>query len=158
MSVRNNFNEHSSSATLENRIRQPRGRCRVAHKSKANHEKPRFFPPWFLNKVTMRKIDALLPYFYHKRLRLYFDLYGCIRCSRKDVVNCCSGLCLRCKGIIDSRLKRSDRKLKEEYHLGPELPSAHLLKRLTTARDLLKDFRTPAQAIESRSIRRTIRV
>jgi hypothetical protein len=100
-----------------------------------------FFPPWFLDRDTMRKIEALLPFYYHKRLRFYFDTHGCIRCSRKDIDYACSGLCLRCKGLVDERLRRTDKKLKEEYDLGPALPSALYLKRITTARDLLKDLR-----------------
>jgi hypothetical protein len=85
---------------------------------KANNSKPRklrFFPPWFLTKATTKKIEALLPYYYHKRFRFYFDAYGCVRCGRKDVPYSCSGLCIPCQGFINHRLERSDRAMKRQY-------------------------------------------
>lgn len=154
MSVRSSFNERLISVTLESNRSRRFEWYSMARTNKHKPSKLRFFPPWFLDKSTMRKIEALLPYFYHKRLRFYFDRYGCIRCSRRNVIYSCSGLCLSCKGTIDNRLRRSDRKLKGEYAVGPELPSARFLKRLTTARELLKEFRTSMQATESRIIRR----
>jgi hypothetical protein len=112
----------------------------MANKGKLKPQRLYFFPPWFLNKTTMRKIEALLPHYYHKRLRFYFDLYGCIRCSRTNVIYSCSGLCLGCKWTVDDRLRRSDRKLKRAYGQSPKIPSALFLKRFTTAQELLKDL------------------
>ena len=129
------------------------GRCSVARTSKPRRRKLLFFPPWFLKKSTMRKIEGLLPYYYHKRLRFYFDLYGCIRCNRKDVLYACSGLCCSCQGMINERLRRSDKVMKQLYDCGPGLPSALFLKRLTTARVLLNDFRI----LREQSVLRIIR-
>jgi|SRR5579859_5190665 len=107
------------------------------HNARAIH----FFPPWFLTKETMRKIEALLPYHYHMRFRFYFDRYGCVRCGKKDVEYCCCGLCLTCNGLINDRLKRSDQVMKRRYGTNNELPCKAFLKRLNSARDLLADFR-----------------
>lgn len=43
-------------------------------------------PPWFLSDAVKREVEALLPGYYHKRFRLYFDRYGCVRCNRKRVL------------------------------------------------------------------------
>jgi len=153
-SVRSSFNEHLISVIPENKGSPFPERSSMASVSKHKPGKLRFFPPWFLTKSTMRKIEGLLPYYYHKRFRFYFDLYGCIRCSRKNVVYACSGLCAGCQVTINSRLKTTDRAMRRQYQAGPVLPSAVFLKRLTTARELLKDFRTSMQVTESRVIRR----
>ena len=89
----------------------------------------------------VKKIEALLPYYYHKRFRFYFDRYGCVRCSRKDVAYSCSGLCVPCQGFINHRLECTDRALKREFGMHPDLPSALFMKRRTSAQELLKDFR-----------------
>ena len=99
------------------------------------------FPPWFLTKEIVRKIDELLPYYYHMRFRFYFDRYGCIRCGRTDVVYCCAGLCLPCQGLINDRLKRTDKVMKRRYGLTYDLPTNAFLKRWTSARTLLGDIR-----------------
>jgi len=143
--VRSSFNEHLISVILENNGSPFLERCSMASASKNKPRKLRFFPPWFLKKSTMRKIEGLLPYYYHKRFRFYFDLYGCIRCGRKNVVYVCSGLCAGCQVTINSRLKTTDRAMKRQYDAGLGLPSAVFLKRLTIARELLKDFRTSVQ-------------
>ena len=99
------------------------------------------FPPWFLTRETMRKIEALLPYFYHTRFRFYFDRYGCIRCSRKNVVYCASGLCLSCQGLINDRLRRTDQAMKRRYGSSPDVPCKRFMKRWSSARELLADIR-----------------
>jgi hypothetical protein len=89
----------------------------------------------------MRKIEALLPTYYHMRFRFYFDRYGCVRCGRTNVIYCCSGLCVPCQGLINDRLKRSDRAMKKQYGMDPDVPCALFLKRMTSAQELLKDLR-----------------
>ena len=111
---------------------------------KANMNKTtklKFFPPWFLTKATMKRIEALLPYYYHKRFRFYFDAYGCVRCGRKDVPYSCSGLCIPCQGFINHRLERSDRAMKRQYGAHPDPIPARLLKRRLSAQELLKDLK-----------------
>lgn len=101
-----------------------------------------FFPPWFLSKPTMRKIEALLPYYYHLRFRIYFDRYGCVRCGKKNVVYCCCGLCIPCNGLINDRLKATDRTMKKRFGKGTGQPCSAFLRKMKTARELLADFRS----------------
>ena|SRR5260221_9164768 len=103
--------------------------------------KSAIFPPWFLSRKIARKIDELLPYYYHSRFRFYFDRYGCIRCARKDLVYSCAGLCLPCQGLINDRLKRTDKIMQRRYGQHIQKPTKAFLKRLTAARELLADLR-----------------
>jgi hypothetical protein len=89
---------------------------------------------------TRKQIDALLPYHYHRRFRHYFDRYGCVRCDRKKVEYGCSGLCLKCLGLVSDRLKRGDQKIEAQYRAARARP-VNFLKRRDAARELLADFR-----------------
>jgi hypothetical protein len=104
------------------------------------------FLPWFLDWRTMKKVEAILPHYYHMRLRFYFDKYGCIRCNRKRVLYCANGLCKPCTGLVRDRMEQSDKKMKRRYGKRPEIPSAVILKRMKTAQELLRDFRTDYSA------------
>jgi hypothetical protein len=108
-------------------------------KQRASQSK-RMLLPWFLDFPTIRKIEALLPYYYHSRFRFYFDRYGCLRCSRKNVVYWANGFCKPCHGLIINRLQRTDKSMKRRYD-KPELPSAEFLRKMTSAQELLKEFR-----------------
>ena len=101
-------------------------------------------PPWFLSGSVKREVEALLPGYYHKRFRLYFDRYGCVRCSRKRVLYAGSGLCVHCIGLIGDRLKRLDAKLKGVAASDPRAGNQAFLRRRRTARELLADFRSGA--------------
>lgn len=111
-------------------------------RSSQNHTRRlAFFPPWFIEKKVLKKIRSMIPDYYHKRLRYYFDSFGCIRCGRKDVIYSCGGLCLGCQWTINNRLKKSDEEMKQHYGAKVwRLPSAHFLKRYATARELLRDL------------------
>ena len=100
-----------------------------------------FFPPWFLTKKTLHKIEALLPYYYHLRFRIYFDRFGCVRCGKKKAVYCCCGLCKACNGLINDRLKTLDGTMKKRFGNTESPPCAAFLRRVKTARELLSDFR-----------------
>jgi hypothetical protein len=101
----------------------------------------KIFLPWFLNKELLRTIEGLLPYYYHARFRIYFNRFGCMRCSKKTVMYGCNGLCLKCLGLISDRLKRSDQAMKRRYGVDSASAPNALLKRLISARGLLADFR-----------------
>jgi len=104
-------------------------------------QKLKIFLPWFLNKELLRRIEELLPYYYHARFRLYFNRYGCMRCSKKNVMYGCNGLCPKCLALISDRLKRSDRAMKRRYGVDPASAPHALLRRMMSARELLADFR-----------------
>jgi hypothetical protein len=99
------------------------------------------FPTWFLTEDLKRKVDSILPYYYRKRFRVYFERYGCVRCSRNKVAYGGNGLCLPCLGLVDDRLKRIDRKLQKIHKPESPVPSGSFLRRRRTARELLADFR-----------------
>jgi hypothetical protein len=114
----------------------------MPHSSEIHTGRMAFFPPWFLEKKVLKKVRGMLPDYYHKRLRYYFDVFGCIRCGRKDVIYSCGGLCLGCQWTINNRLKKSDKEMKRHYGASERrLPSAQFLKRYTTAQELLRGFK-----------------
>ena len=98
-------------------------------------------PPWFLSRDLLKQVDALLPSLYHKRFRIYFDKYGCIRCRRKRVLYGANGLCLPCIGLVSDRMDRIDAKLRGAGLLDPKGPTKAFLRRRQTAREMLADFR-----------------
>lgn len=110
-------------------------------KGKRTAKTIRLFLPWFLDLSTLRKLESILPHYYHMRLRLYFNKYGCIRCNRKRVLYCANGMCKACNGLVNDRLRQSDKTMKRRYGKRPELPAVAILKRMATAQELLKDFR-----------------
>jgi hypothetical protein len=69
--------------------------------------------PWFLPEKVSRAIRSLIPLFHAKKLRYYFDDFGCIRCERKDVLYGSNGFCDAClrkvvRGIAKSLRQRVD--------------------------------------------------
>lgn len=99
------------------------------------------FPLWFLSRALIRQVEALLPSHYHRRFRLYFDRYGCVRCNRKKVFYGANGLCVSCVGLVSDRLKRLDGKLTKMCGSDPRGPTKAFLYRRQIARELLADFR-----------------
>jgi hypothetical protein len=111
---------------------------RVSERS--NGRRLSIFPPWFVTTEIRRQVEAVMPNRYYRRLRIYFDKYGCIRCKGKLKMYAGSGLCSDCLGLIGDRLERIDKKLNKE-HADPQEPSKVFLRRRETARRLLADFR-----------------
>lgn len=108
-------------------------------------------PPFFLTMKLRRSIERLLPSEHHQRLHLYFDIYGCIRCSRKDVVYGSNGLCNSCLGTIGKRLRKVDNELRARSpEAPPDLNDAYL-RPYRSARQLLADM---APKMGKRSIQR----
>jgi hypothetical protein len=106
-----------------------------------NREDRLALTPWFLNESTAQRVQLLLTPAYHKRMRVYFDKYVCIRCQRKLVPYCCNGLCLAYVGLIAHRLKRIDKKLKLELGSASPRGVTDFLMRRESARTLLADLR-----------------
>ena len=99
------------------------------------------FPPWFMSRSVIRQVEVLLPSYYHRRLRHYYDRYGCIRCNSKKGLYGGNGLCLHCIGLVGDRLKRLDEKLLKSTQDDSLEPSKVFLRRRESARELLADFR-----------------
>lgn len=67
-------------------------------------------PPMFVTVKLRKAIEKLLPVEHHKRLRLYFDTYGCLGCRRKTMIYGANGFCKPCLGTIEKRLRKLDGK------------------------------------------------
>lgn len=100
------------------------------------------FPPWLVTKDIRRQVNEVLPPHYYRRLRIYFEKYGCIRCAAKSVSYSGSGLCRGCMGLVSDRLERIDAKLNVEHRPDSLASTKAFLRRRETARRLLADFRT----------------
>jgi hypothetical protein len=98
-------------------------------------------PVWFLNEGVKRQIDRILPSYYRRRFRVYFDRFGCVRCDRKKTLYGGNGLCLKCLGLVSDRLDRIDARLKKTQEPEERTPTKAFLRRRRTARELLADFR-----------------
>src|SRR5579872_1233871 len=64
------------------------------------------FQPWFLPKRTAYAIRSLLPTNFWRKMRHYFDDYGCLICESRTGYHS-NGLCQRCHNKIQARLTRS---------------------------------------------------
>lgn len=64
------------------------------------------FQPWFLSKEIAQAIRVLIPPGYHRKMRDYFDTYGCLRCNRGDIVYHANGMCHSCSNMTRIRLRK----------------------------------------------------
>lgn len=97
-------------------------------------------PPFFLTAESRRNIERLLPNQHYQRLRLYFDTFGCIRCSQSDVLYGSNGLCRTCINTIGKRLRKLDVKLRAVFPNKPEHLEESFLRPYRSARRLLADL------------------
>jgi len=98
-------------------------------------------PPLFLTIKLRKAIERLLPVGHHQRLRQYFDIYGCLHCSRNAVVYGANGFCLLCINMIGKRLKKVDKELQARKPAPLPKPEEAYLRSYNSARQLLADLR-----------------
>jgi hypothetical protein len=97
-------------------------------------------PPLFLTIKLRKAIERFLPGGYYQRLRQYFDIYGCLHCSRKNVLYGANGFCMRCISMIGKRMRKVDKALRaRKPALPPKLEEAYL-RPYNSARQLLADL------------------
>jgi hypothetical protein len=97
-------------------------------------------PPLFLTAKLRKSIERLLPIGHHRRLRLYFDTYGCLGCLRSDVIYGGNGFCKLCLIKIEKRLRKVDIELQARFSDPlPDLEEAYL-RPYNSARQLLADL------------------
>ena len=94
-------------------------------------------PLWCVPRGVYRKMQVLVPSSYYERMRLYFELYGCILCRGKRRMYFSSGMCFRCAVRVRERLGRCDRVLAKRHSEQLKPPSNELLRRIASARSLL---------------------
>ena len=95
--------------------------------------------PWFLPRALSRKIRSMVPNDYWRKMRYYFDDYGCLKCERKSVPYGLNGLCRVCYKLILHRIafalaSRAKAGVKPQY-------SAQHLSRIAYAHKLLRDLK-----------------
>jgi len=97
-------------------------------------------PPLFLTIKLRKAIERLLPSGHHQRLRKYFEIYGCLHCSRNNVLYGANGFCMVCISMIGKRIRKVDKKLRaRKPELGPKLEEIYL-RPYNSARQLLADL------------------
>jgi hypothetical protein len=95
--------------------------------------------PWFLPRALSRKIRGMVPNDYWRKMRYYFDDYGCLRCERKSLPYGINGLCRVCYKLVLHRIgfalgSRKKAGVKPQY-------SAQQLRRIAYAHELLRDLK-----------------
>jgi hypothetical protein len=98
-------------------------------------------PPLFLTKKLRKSIERLLPIEHHQRLRQYFDIYGCLHCSRRAVVYGANGFCRLCISMIGKRIRKIDKELQSRKPVPPPKLEEIYLRSYNRARQLLADLR-----------------
>jgi hypothetical protein len=63
--------------------------------------------PWFLPRHVSVAIRRLLPDESTRKMRHFFDDYGCLRCDRKDIPYGSNGMCYKCFDMVRRKLKWS---------------------------------------------------
>jgi len=97
-------------------------------------------PPLFLTIKLRKAIERLLPVRHHQRLRQYFDIYGCLHCSRKNVLYGANGFCMLCISMIGKRMRKVDRALRARKPALPPTLEETYLRPYNSARQLLADL------------------
>jgi len=96
--------------------------------------------PLFLTIKLRKAIERLLPVGYHQRLHQYFDIYGCLHCSRNKVLYGANGFCMLCISMIGKRMRKVDKELRaKKTALPPKLEETYL-RPYNSARQLLADL------------------
>jgi len=97
-------------------------------------------PPMFVTVKLRKTIEKLLPVEHHRRLREYFNTYGCLACRRKNKIHGAHGFCKPCLGTIEKRLRKLDRKLQASVpDPEPDLADRYV-RPYRTASELLADL------------------
>ena len=119
-------------------FRDPARRLRLLTLARARTQT---VPPLFLTKKLRKTIERLLPMGHHERLRRYFDLYGCLHCSRKAVIYGANGFCRACISMIGKRIQKIDKELQARKPATPPKLEEIYLRSYNRARQLLADLK-----------------
>ena len=97
----------------------------------------RSVPPLFVTFKLRKAIERLLPVRHHQRLHQYFDNYGCLHCSRNNVLYGANGFCMGCINMIGKRMKKVDKELRARKPALPPKLEENYLRPYNSARRLL---------------------
>ena len=109
-------------------------------------------PHWGLSRETFTKLKAVVPRSYFERMRVYFELYGCIVCRRKKEPYFSCGMCQQCSVRVRDRLGRCVRVLAKRQGEVVESVSNEMAFRIRSARSLLADLKVCRVAGASRGV------
>jgi hypothetical protein len=109
-------------------------------------------PQWCLPRETFLKINAIVPRAYYQRMRVYFELYGCLVCHAMKETYFSCGMCRRCSVRVRDRLARCDRVLAKRQSDAVEPISTDMATRIRSARSLLADLKKPWNTGTSRRV------
>ena len=98
-------------------------------------------PHWGLSRETFAKLSAIVPRSYFERMRVYFELYGCLVCRRRREAYFSSGMCRRCTVRVQDRLRRCVRVLAKRQSEAVQPVSNEMVFRVRSARALLADLK-----------------
>ena len=62
-----------------------------------------FLQPWFVTLATSWAIRRLLPPDYIRKLKYYFEDYGCLRCAQTGLPHDSNAMCKRCVAQVKLR-------------------------------------------------------
>jgi len=99
-----------------------------------------FLQPWFLSQDIAAAVRRIIPDLFLKKMRYYFEDWGCLVCGSKRRVHLSNGMCSPCVIRIRKRLcfcleRRSLTPLK-----GPKSDPMSSDERVRSARTLLRDL------------------
>jgi hypothetical protein len=97
-----------------------------------------FLQPWFLPLETAQSIRRLLPDAHNRKMRFYFDDWGCMKCEKKGLMYGANGMCRRCSQKVQHRVVCCLQK-----HLGATIPVVRRPEsctRVESAKLLLRDL------------------
>ena len=117
--------------------RKPTRRLRLVTPIRVDAES---VPPLFLTIKLRKTIERLLPVGHHQRLRQNFDIYGCLRCSRNNLVYGANRFCLLCINLIGKRMRKVDKELRARKPAPPPKLEETYLRPYNSARQLLADL------------------
>src|SRR6267154_308704 len=63
-----------------------------------------FLQPWFLPLEIAQAIRRLLPATHIRKMRFYFDDWGCMKCEKKGLIYGANGMCSRCAQKVQHRV------------------------------------------------------
>lgn len=102
-----------------------------------------FLQPWFVGRDCAEAIRRIVPEDFARKMRFYFDDWGCLVCGSKRRRYECNGMCHACAHRTKKRLLGCLKKRRTEIAAvrnGATTPLMDEMVRVRTARLLLSDL------------------
>ena len=96
-----------------------------------------YLQPWFLPRQTAFAIKRILPPEHRHRMRFYFDDYGCLRCTKKNVTYGSNALCKVCMQQVKLKLFLA---IKRRWTAASPDNLPRTFTRMADAQHMLKDL------------------